>query len=59
MHPLTRVLETVLYADDLEAAEGFYRGRLGLEVDSRKAGLFVFQGFGGHAAAVSGGGVAE
>lgn len=37
-----RVLETVLYVDDLDAAERFYRDVLGLEVDSRKAGLFVF-----------------
>jgi catechol 2,3-dioxygenase-like lactoylglutathione lyase family enzyme len=42
MRPLTRVLETVLYADDLDAAEAFYRDRLGLEPDSRKPGLFAF-----------------
>ena len=42
MRPIDRVLETVLYARDLEAAEGFYRDVLGLEVDSRKEGLFVF-----------------
>jgi catechol 2,3-dioxygenase-like lactoylglutathione lyase family enzyme len=42
MRPLSHVLETILYADDLEAAERFYGGVLGLEVDSRKAGLFVF-----------------
>jgi catechol 2,3-dioxygenase-like lactoylglutathione lyase family enzyme len=42
MRPLTHVLETVLYADDLDAAEAFYRDRLGLEVDSRKPGLFSF-----------------
>ena len=29
MRPLSHVLETVLYADDLEAAEGFYRELLG------------------------------
>jgi catechol 2,3-dioxygenase-like lactoylglutathione lyase family enzyme len=39
---LDRILETVLYADDLEAAERFYRDVLGLEVDSRKDGVFVF-----------------
>ena len=39
---LDRILETVLYADDLEAAERFYRDVLGLEVDSRKDGIFVF-----------------
>lgn len=42
MRPIDRVLETVLYASDLEAAERFYGQILGLEVDSRKDGLFVF-----------------
>lgn len=37
-----RVLETVLYARDLDAAEGFYAGILGLEVTARRPGLFVF-----------------
>lgn len=37
-----RVLETVLYVDDLDAAERFYGGLLGLGLDSRKAGVFVF-----------------
>lgn len=37
-----RVLETVLYVDDLDAAERFYGGVLGLAVDSRKPGLFCF-----------------
>lgn len=36
------ILETVLYARDLEAAERFYGGLLGLEVTSRRPGLFVF-----------------
>jgi catechol 2,3-dioxygenase-like lactoylglutathione lyase family enzyme len=40
--PLRGVLETVLYAPDLDAAERFYAGLLGLPVDSRKPGLFVF-----------------
>lgn len=40
--PLAGVLETVLYAPDLDAAERFYSGLLGLAVDSRKPGLFVF-----------------
>lgn len=40
--PLAAVLETVLYAADLDAAERFYAGLLGLPVDSRKPGLFVF-----------------
>lgn len=37
-----RVLETVLYVDDLAAAERFYAGVLNLAVDSRKPGLFCF-----------------
>jgi catechol 2,3-dioxygenase-like lactoylglutathione lyase family enzyme len=39
---IDRVLETVLYVDDLDAAERFYGDVLGLEQDSKKAGLFVF-----------------
>jgi catechol 2,3-dioxygenase-like lactoylglutathione lyase family enzyme len=42
MHALDRVLETVLYVDDLAAAERFYGEVLGLPVDSRKPGLFCF-----------------
>lgn len=43
MHqPLDRVLETVLYVDDLPAAERFYGAVLGLELDSRKEGAFAF-----------------
>jgi catechol 2,3-dioxygenase-like lactoylglutathione lyase family enzyme len=42
MPPIERVLETILYADDLEAAERFYGEVLGLELDSKKDGLFVF-----------------
>jgi catechol 2,3-dioxygenase-like lactoylglutathione lyase family enzyme len=42
MRPIDRVLETILYVDDLDAAEQFYGGVLGLEPDSRKPGLFVF-----------------
>jgi catechol 2,3-dioxygenase-like lactoylglutathione lyase family enzyme len=42
MHPLDRVLETVLYVDDLDAAEAFYAGVLGLEVDARRPGVFLF-----------------
>jgi catechol 2,3-dioxygenase-like lactoylglutathione lyase family enzyme len=42
MRPLDRVLETVLYVDDLGAAEAFYAGKLGLTVDSRKPGVFLF-----------------
>jgi catechol 2,3-dioxygenase-like lactoylglutathione lyase family enzyme len=42
MRPIDRVLETILYVDDLDAAERFYGDVLGLELDSRKYGLFVF-----------------
>ena len=37
-----RVLETCLYASDLEAAERFYGGVLGLQVHAREAGRHVF-----------------
>ncbi len=42
MQSLERVLETVLYVDDLAAAEAFYAGMLGLAVDARKPDVFVF-----------------
>lgn len=42
-----RVLETCLYVDDLEAAERFYAGVLGLEVYSRAQGRHVFFRCGG------------
>ena len=42
MQPIDRVLETILYVDDLAAAERFYGDLLGLELDSKKHGLFVF-----------------
>lgn len=42
MRPIDRVLETVLYVDDLAAAERFYGDVLGLELDSKKDGLFAF-----------------
>jgi catechol 2,3-dioxygenase-like lactoylglutathione lyase family enzyme len=45
--PPDRVLETVLYVDDLAAAERFYGGVLGLAVDSRRPGLFCFFRVGG------------
>ena len=38
----TAILETILYAADLAAAEAFYRDVLGLEVYSRVAGRQVF-----------------
>ncbi len=42
LRPLERVLETVLYVDDLDAAERFYGGILGLQRVSRRDGLFLF-----------------
>lgn len=42
MRPPAQVLETILYVDDLPAAERFYGGLLGLALDSRKDGLFAF-----------------
>jgi catechol 2,3-dioxygenase-like lactoylglutathione lyase family enzyme len=42
MRSIDRVLETILYVADLDAAERFYGNVLGLELDSRKDGLFVF-----------------
>lgn len=43
------VLETCLYAEDLEAAEGFYAGVLGLEAFQRAPGRHVFFRCGGSA----------
>lgn len=40
--PPRTVLETVLYAEDLDAIEAFYRDVLGLEPFARKAGRQVF-----------------
>jgi catechol 2,3-dioxygenase-like lactoylglutathione lyase family enzyme len=42
MQPINRVLETILYVDDLEAARAFYQVVLGLELYSQKHGVFVF-----------------
>ena len=42
MEPIAGVLETVLYAADLDAAERFYGEVLGLELDSSQPGLFRF-----------------
>jgi catechol 2,3-dioxygenase-like lactoylglutathione lyase family enzyme len=39
---LNQILETCLYASDLEAAEHFYTAVLGLEVYSRQSGRHVF-----------------
>lgn len=41
MHP-TGILETVLYARDLDAAERFYSGVLGCELQSKSAGRQLF-----------------
>lgn len=44
--PVNRVLETVIYCSDLDAAEKFYGGILGLQLGSRsgKRGLFYVVG---------------
>jgi catechol 2,3-dioxygenase-like lactoylglutathione lyase family enzyme len=42
MDRIAGVLETVLYAGDLDAAERFYGGVLGLTLDSSQPGLFRF-----------------
>lgn len=42
MTPPAAILETILYVDDLDAAEAFYAGVLGLTVFSRKADRQVF-----------------
>ncbi len=43
----TGILETVLYAKDLPAAEGFYRDALGMEPFARVAGRHLFYRCGG------------
>ncbi len=40
--PPSGILETILYAEDLDAAEAFYSGVLGFEVYSRHEGRQVF-----------------
>ncbi len=42
MQPPRGIMETVIYADDLDAAERFYREVFGLEVVRKLAGQFVF-----------------
>jgi catechol 2,3-dioxygenase-like lactoylglutathione lyase family enzyme len=42
MSEIEAIVETAIYVDDLEAAEAFYRGVLGLEVIGREAGRHVF-----------------
>ncbi len=47
MSPIAGVLETVLYAADLDTAQQFYGEVLGLTLDSRQPGLFCFFRAGG------------
>ena len=42
MIEIVAVVETAIYVDDLDAAEAFYRGVLGLEVIGKEAGRHVF-----------------
>lgn len=42
MRPPAAIMETALYADDLDAAEAFYRDVFGLEVVRRLPGQFIF-----------------
>jgi len=42
MDPIETIVETGVYADDLVAAEAFYRDVLGLEMIGREAGHHVF-----------------
>lgn len=42
MRPPAALMETAIYADDLDAAEAFYRDVFGLEVVRRLPGQFIF-----------------
>jgi len=42
VNPLTGVLETTLYAEELNPAEDFYSGILGLELDSKEEARYLF-----------------
>jgi catechol 2,3-dioxygenase-like lactoylglutathione lyase family enzyme len=42
MKPIERIVETAIYADDLDGAERFYREILGLAVLGKEAGRHVF-----------------
>ncbi|HUF29027.1 MAG TPA: VOC family protein [Gemmatimonadaceae bacterium] len=42
VQPLAGVLEACLYADDLDAAHGFYAGALGLEMIARDSDRHLF-----------------
>ena len=46
---ITGVLETCVYAEDIEAAEAFYRSVLGLEAFQKAPGRHVFFYCGPHA----------
>jgi len=43
---LGRILETSLYADDLDQAEAFYKSVLGLNLFAKEAGRHLFFKFG-------------
>src|SRR5713101_3440303 len=43
---LRRILETSLYADDLDQAEAFYKSVLGLDLFAKEAGRHLFFKFG-------------
>ena len=42
MRPIEALVETAIYADDLELAERFYRDVLGLDLTAREEGRHVF-----------------
>jgi len=42
VQPIDRILETILYVDDLDAARIFYEDVLGLTLTSQKDGIFLF-----------------
>ena len=42
MKPIEALVETAIYADDLELAERFYRDVLGLDLTAREEGRHVF-----------------
>ena len=42
MRPIEALVETAIYADDLDLAAGFYREVLGLDLTAREAGRHVF-----------------
>jgi catechol 2,3-dioxygenase-like lactoylglutathione lyase family enzyme len=42
MEPIERIVETAIYADDLDESERFYRDALGLSLLGKEAGRHVF-----------------